>query len=155
MIQPGRLQGRGQALARESTAGPLDRGPAQGQNLRGVRIGAARTPGPLIHMQKNLRPAAAEGMLSALVHQGLQLGPFILGQSYNMAFGRHDMGRSMEEYQCTPIITLQHKQAVTLSGRHGSLSSYQIRFDPSEGSVDRLDQFLGGGVAAGWAFPDV
>ena len=35
-----------------------------------------------------------------------------------------------------------------LSGRHGSLSSYQIRFDPSEGGVDRLDQFLGGGIAA-------
>ena len=35
-----------------------------------------------------------------------------------------------------------------LRGRHGSLSSYQIRFDPSEGGVDRLDQFLGGGIAA-------
>ena len=35
-----------------------------------------------------------------------------------------------------------------LSGQHGTLSSYQIRFDPSEGGVDRLDQFRGGGIAA-------
>ena len=35
-----------------------------------------------------------------------------------------------------------------LSGRHGTLSSYQIRFDPSEGGVDRLDHFAGRSVAA-------
>ena len=35
-----------------------------------------------------------------------------------------------------------------LSGQHGMLSSYQIRCDPSEGGMDRLDQFGGRGVAA-------
>ena len=92
MIQCGRRQGRGQTLVREGPAGPLDCAHTHAQNLGGVRIGAARTPGPRIHLQPNLRPAAAEGMLTALVDQGLQLGPFLLGQSDNIAFGRHRDG---------------------------------------------------------------
>ena len=43
-------------------------------------------------------------------------------------------------------------KCIHLSDWHGSLSSYQILFDPSEGGVDRLDQFWGGGVAADWHF---
>ena len=122
MIQGGRLQRCVQALTLEGAAGPLDCTHTHAQNLGRVRIGAARTPGPRIHLQKNLRPAAAEGRFTA------RMCSWVRSSSLNVTIKRL-AGMVMgfdARIQCTPIIFLQCKKVATLDAR--AVSSDKSRF---------------------------
>ena len=77
MIQRGGHPARRQPLPGERTARPPYRERVQLPQLGGLHVPAA--PRPRIHLQQDVRPAAAERLLPAGLHNPAQLGPFCRG----------------------------------------------------------------------------